>query len=104
MTGERLLAVHLETIQRRKYDDLIVQTLARQPLAVRRQRHRWHGMHRRIGNVFDINGDVPFPDAHRFIVGRRDEPTILVDERDRVHGAQMPIVFLNNIAASNVPL
>lgn len=104
MAGERLLAIHLEAIERRKDDDLVVQTLAGQPFAVRRQCDGRHRVHRRIGNVLDVDRNVPLPDAHRFVVGRRDEPTVLVDERDRVDGAQMPIVLLDDVTASDVPL
>lgn len=41
-----------------------------------------HGVHVWLGDVFDDYGNVVVPNADRLIIGRRDEPTILVDECD----------------------
>lgn len=84
MSGERLLAIHLETVHGRKDANFVVQTLARQPFTVWRQRNRWHRVHRRIGNVLHVDRYVPFPNAHTFVVGRRDKSAIFVDKRDGV--------------------
>lgn len=104
MAGKRFFPIHFESIQCREYDDFIVQTLTGQPFAVRRQRNRRHRVHRWIRNVFHIDRNVPFPNAHTFVIGCGDEPTILVDERNRIDGAQMSIVLLHNVTATNVPL
>lgn len=104
MAGKGFLTIHLESIQRRENYDLVIKTLTRQPFAVRCKRHRWHRVHCRVCNVFYVHWNVPLPDSHTFVVRRGHEPTILINEGDCVDCAQMPIVFLNYVTASNVPL
>lgn len=104
MTGECLFAIHFEPIQCGEDDNFVVQTLARQPFAIRSQCYRWHRVHGRIGNVLNINGNVPFPYPHTFVIGCGNESTIFVDKCDCIYSSQMTIIFLNNVTAANVPL
>ena len=48
-----------------------------------RERHRVHG---RIGEIFEVDGNVPFPHSQAFVVGGGDESTIAIDKRYRVDG------------------
>lgn len=59
MTGEGLLTVELETIQRRVDDDLVVHGLAAEPFQIGRQRHGWHRVHGRVGDVLHVHRNVP---------------------------------------------
>ncbi len=47
---------------------------------------------------------LPFPDAQRLVIGSGAEAAILVEERDRVHGTQMPVVLLHDFPAPRIPL
>ena len=80
-------------------------------------------MHRWFSDVFEIYWDVPtdeidwiecflmaqqlfvpFPHSKTLIVGCRHNAAISIDERDRIDGAQMAIILLHNMTASNIKL
>jgi len=95
----QLFGDHLE------HQNFIVHRLADDPFFVRRLRHERHRMQAGLLDQLRVDGDSPFPNAHRFVVGRRAKPTVLVEKRDRVDGAQMPVVLLDDLAvATDVPL
>lgn len=104
VAGERFLAIHLEPIDGGKDDDLVVQTLARQPLTVRGERYSRHRVHRRIGYVLHVDRYVPFPHAQTFIVRGRYEASIFVNEGDRIDCTKMAIVLLHDLTSTGVPL
>lgn len=68
VTGEGFLSVHLESIQRRENDDFVVHALTCEPLLVARRCYSWHGMHRRIGDIFHVNWNVPVQRKKSFII------------------------------------
>lgn len=79
-------------------------------------------MHRRIGDVLHVHrnvpvkmfyleiilyaalGNVPFPDPETFVVRRCHEASVVVDECDRIHSTQMPVVLLYHISCPCIPL
>ena len=63
-----------------------------------------HGEHVRFGDEFDGHWDSVLPGSQRLVVGRRDEPAVLVAECDGVDGAKVVVVFLHHLAASCVVL
>lgn len=46
----------------------------------------------------------PLPNSKTLIIGRADEPTILIHKRDGVHGSQVTIVLLHHLLCPDVPL
>lgn len=61
-------------------------------------------MHIRLGDILDDDGDIIVPRTDRLVVTRRHESAVLVDERDRVDGAEMLVVFLRDFACAEVVL
>ena len=58
----------------------------------------------RFGDVLDYDGDVEVPCSDRFVVGRRDETAVLVDEGDGVYRPEMLIVLLRDFAGVKIVL
>ena len=52
-------------------------------------------MHAGVSNVFEIDGNVPLPNANGLVIGGRHKATIIVDECDRIDRVQVTIVLLN---------
>ena len=46
----------------------------------------------------------PFPYSQTLVIRCGDKSSVLVDERDRVDGAQVSVVLLDYLAATDVPL
>ena len=61
-------------------------------------------MHERFGDVFDDNRDVKVPCTYSLVVRRRGEPSILIDESDRIHRSQMLVIFLRDLTSVYVVL
>ena len=61
-------------------------------------------MHVGFCDVFDDDRDIIVPSTDRFVIRSSDEPSILVDECDRVDGAEMLVVFLGNLARVHIIL
>ena len=130
---EDLLALPAKVGVRLHDLDLIVHGLEGQVLAVARQRHRRHRVHRRVGNVLEIDRNVPllsaveknnrlskstlsnikkrkspillpFPSSNTLVVGSGHYALVTVHECDRVNSAQMAIVLLHHFTTSYVVL
>ena len=63
-----------------------------------------HGMHVGLGNVLDNNWNVIIPSSNRFVVGRRHESSILVDEGNGVDRSQVLVVCLDYLVRSCIVL
>lgn len=61
-------------------------------------------MHMGFRNVLDHDGYIIVPRPDSFIVRGSDKPTIFVDKRDRVHGSQVLVVFLRDLARIHIIL
>lgn len=57
----------------------------------------------RFGDVFDVNGNIPFPDPNGFVVSRGDKPPVIVHKSDGIYSSQMAVIFLDNTSRSGVP-
>lgn len=68
------------------------------------QPHRRHRVHRGIRNQFDRHGNIKVPHAHRLVVARRDEATVVIDEGDGVDRSEVLIVLLGDLAGTDVVL
>mmetsp|Transcript_4287 Transcript_4287/g.15113 ORF Transcript_4287/g.15113 Transcript_4287/m.15113 type:complete len:229 (+) Transcript_4287:37-723(+) len=102
--GEPLLLVQTEFILRAVNHDLVIETLARDPVPVRGRGHRGHRVHRRIRDVLHRHGDPKLPHPQRFVIRRRRETPALVAKRDRVHRAQVLVVLLHDVPGVHVVL
>lgn len=51
--------------------------------------NRGHGVHGGIGNVLDVDGDVPLPHADALVVRRRDHSPAFVNKTNGVDGTQV---------------
>lgn len=63
-----------------------------------------HGVHVWLGDVLDDHRNVEIPSPYRFIVRRRNEPPILINEGDAIHGTKMLVIFLGNFPRVHVVL
>ncbi len=61
-------------------------------------------MHVRLGDVFDDDGDIEFPDPHRLVVRGAHEPPVLVDKSDGVDGPQVLVILLHDVTAVDIKL
>lgn len=61
-------------------------------------------MHERLSDVLDDNRNVKIPCTDSLVIRRRDEPSILVDESDGIHGTQMLVIFLGDLTSIYVVL
>jgi hypothetical protein len=95
---ESLLTMPLKSVQHVKDHDVIVHGLTSKPFLIWRQDGERHGVHGRVGEVLEVDGNVPLPNAETFVVRRRHEPTVAVHKGDRVHRTQMPVVLLKVIS------
>jgi hypothetical protein len=66
--------------------------------------HCRHTVHMWLGDVLDHHRDIEIPGTDRFVIRRRDEPPVVVDEGDRVHGTQVLVVLLSDLARVHVVL
>ena len=64
----------------------------------------WHGMHSRLGNVLDHDGNVVVPDSDRLVVRGGDESSVVIYKVDGVDWAKMLIVLLRDVARVHVVL
>jgi hypothetical protein len=51
-----------------------------------------------------IQQHLPLPNSDALVVRRRAESSVFVKECNRVHGTQVTVVFLQNIATARIPL
>lgn len=63
-----------------------------------------HRVHMGFCDVLDHDWDIVVPRSDGFIVRRRDETSIFVDERNRVDGTQVLVVFLGDLSRVHVIL
>ena len=68
------------------------------------QRDCWHGMHVRLCNVLDDDGDIEIPCSNRLVVGSGHESAILVHKGDRIDRSQMLVIFLRYLTGIDVVL
>ena len=61
-------------------------------------------MHVGFCDVFDDDRDIIVPSTDCFVIRSSNEPSVLVDECDRVDGAEMLVVFLYDLARVDVVL
>lgn len=63
-----------------------------------------HGMHVRLGDVLDDDRDIEIPSSDRLVIRSCYEPSIFVDERNRIDRAKMLVVFLSNFSGIHIIL
>lgn len=61
-------------------------------------------MHVRFGDILDNDWNVVVPSTNRFVVGRSQESTVLIDESDSVDSAKMLVVCLYNLSCTSIVL
>lgn len=103
MSREDLLLVELEAIHARKGLYLIVHTLTGEPLAVGGGSYCRYRMHRRVGDVLDVHGNVPVPNPQGLVIGSGDKLPSPINQGHRIDGAQMPVILLADVARPCVP-
>lgn len=103
MTGENFLMAELVAIHTGEGLNLVVQRLTGEPFAVGCGRDRRDRVHRWLGDIFNVHGNVPFPDTQTLVIGGGDKLATILDKRHRVDRTQMTIIFLANIAGSRIP-
>ena len=70
----------------------------------RMEGHGWHRVHVWLCNVLDHDRDVEVPCTDGLVVGGRYEPSVFIHERDCIHGTQMLIILLCDLARVDVVL
>ena len=68
------------------------------------KRNSRHGVHVRLGNVLDNDGNIELPCTDRLVVRSRDESAVVVDEGDSIDRSKMLVVLLRDIARVHVVL
>lgn len=98
---ERLLRVLPEPVAGAVAEDLVVQRLSDEVLAVRPGRHGRHGVHGWIRDVLHLHRDAELPHADGLVVAGGYEAPPLVDEGHAVDGAQVVVVLLRRTNTSS---
>jgi hypothetical protein len=99
VAGEFLFPLHRVLVPRLKDHNRIVQTLAAKEALGRMHDQSRHGLHRRVTNVLDRHANAPFPDQNLLVVTARDHfGAAVFHKENRIHRAQMMIVFLRYLA------
>lgn len=68
------------------------------------QRDCWHGMHVRLCDVLDDDGDIEIPCSNRLVIGGGHESAILVDKGDRIDRPQMLVILLRYLSGIDIVL
>ena len=97
MPTEALLSVHLEVALAIVNNDFVIHGLTRKILHIWVHRGCRHRMHVRLAYVLRHNRDAEFPNIHLFVISCRDKSSAVLNESDRIDGAEMLLVLLHNL-------
>mmetsp|Transcript_14081 Transcript_14081/g.36317 ORF Transcript_14081/g.36317 Transcript_14081/m.36317 type:complete len:202 (-) Transcript_14081:496-1101(-) len=102
--SEDALSVHPELVPDCENAHRVVQRLAHEVRAGRVDRHRGHRVHRRVRDVLDLHGNAKVPHPQGLVVAAGHETPVLIHKGDRVDGAQVLVVLLDDVARLRVEL
>ena len=104
MPTEALLSVHLEVALAIVNNDFVIHGLTRKILHVWVHRGCRHRMHVWLAYVLGHNWDTELPNIHLFVISCRDKSSTILNESDRIDGAEMLLVLLHNLLRVSVEL
>ena len=82
--------------QRTERADLVVEGLANNVLPVGVHDHRRHGVHGRVRDIFNRDGDIELPHKDLLVVTRRHEAAPLIEKRHRIDWREVVVVLLRD--------
>ena len=77
-----------------KVKNLVVKRSGGQVLFIGRLANSWHWVHSGIGDVLEIDGNVPLPNTNRFVIRSRNEAAVVVNESNCIDWIQVTIILL----------
>lgn len=104
MTTEALLSIHLEVALAIVNNYFVIHGLTRKILHVWMHRSCRHRMHVWLAYVLGHNGDAELPNIHLFVISSRDKSSAILNESNRIDGAEMFLVLLHNLLRISVEL